>query len=220
MFVTPGPHSAGQGEGLLGTGVHSTQHSTAHTTRTDGSSGAAWWSSGIPLHASLQLFEPLDEVLCLPAGAALQHAQSRPHCGSTGPAQGAQRKPPFLAHVQYLPWARGRHKCRVTGCTALTLPPAGVLVTPVTVPRPRAASPAKSLVDSQSWSMTVNSTQAARRRQASAGTELQKDSHLGSPGLGTHGWDGSHYGGTVPRVSCTHKWKSSSYTGCRVRLLT
>lgn len=50
---------------------------------------------------------------------------------------------------------------------------------PPILPRPRAASPAKSLVDSQSWSMTVNSTQAPRRRHASAGTELQaKGSHL------------------------------------------
>lgn len=47
------------------------------------------------------------------------------------------------------------------------------------LPKPRAASPAKSLVDSQSWSMTVKSTQAPRRRHASAGTELQAEgSHL------------------------------------------
>lgn len=60
----------------------------------------------------------------------------------------------------------------MTGCPALALPPTWGLATPPMLPRPRAASPAKSLVDSQSWSMTVNSTQAPRRRQASAGTEL------------------------------------------------
>ena len=68
---------------------------------------------------------------------------------------------------------RGRRRCRVTGWLALALPPTWGLATPPTLPRPRAASPAKSLVDSQSWSMTVNSTQAPRRRQASAGTELR-----------------------------------------------
>lgn len=66
------------------------------------------------------------------------------------------------------------------GCPALRPPPTWGLATPLMLPRPRAASPAKSLAESQSWSMTVKSTQAARRRQASAGTELraQAQGHL------------------------------------------
>ena len=109
------------------------------------------------------------------------------------------------------PWALGLRRCRVTGCPALALPPTRGLATPPTLPRPRAASPAKSLVDSQSWSMTVKSTQAPRRRHASAGTELRGAGE--SPGAPL-----PSPGGRAGRA--THKWKSSSYTGCSVRLLT
>ena len=103
-----------------------------------------------------------------PAGPALA-AQSPWALQEAGPA-------PPEAHS---PWARGRRRCRMTGWPALALPPTWGLATPLTLPRPRAASPAKSLVDSQSWSMTVNSTQAPRRRQASAGTELQGGGEVG-----------------------------------------
>lgn len=99
------------------------------------------------------------------------------------------------------------------GCPGLMPPPTCGLAMPLTPPRPRAASPAKSLVDSQSWSITVNSTQAPRRRHASAGTELW---------TGQSGACCSHMaqaGGTAGQVG-THKWKSSSYTGCNVRALT
>lgn len=92
-------------------------------------------------------------------------------------------------------------------------PPTCGLAMPLTPPRPRAASPAKSLVDSQSWSITVNSTQAPRRRHASAGTELW---------TGQSGACCSHPAQAEGRAgqAGTHKWKSSSYTGCSVRALT
>lgn len=160
-----------------------------------GGQGRGWQltDSGVRLHALLQLLEFLHELLRLLAGAAFQHPQRRPHCKRAWadvwePATGRCPSPHPDAHS---PWALGRHRCRVTGCPALAPPPTWGRATPLTPPRPRAASPAKSLVDSQSWSMTVNSTQAPRRRHASAGTELRTEASQGSltpaawsPGLG------------------------------------
>lgn len=99
------------------------------------------------------------------------------------------------------------------GCPGLMPPPTCGLAMPLTPPRPRAASPAKSLVDSQSWSITVNSTQAPRRRHASAGTELKTGQSGACCSQTAQAW------GTASQVG-THKWKSSSYTGCNVRALT
>lgn len=48
------------------------------------------------------------------------------------------------------PWALGLRRCSVMGCPGLMPPPTCGLVMPLIPPRPRAASPAKSLVDSQS----------------------------------------------------------------------
>ena len=168
---------------------------TELTTRRKNSAGRreglalARKGSGVRLHVLLQLPEPLNKLLRLLVGATLQHPKRRPHCGR-GRCQSSWPRPrrsvtldsargganigpagPALPGA-HSPWARGRRRCSVTGWPALALPPTWGLATPPPLPRPRAVSPAKSLVDSQSWSMTVNSTQAPRRRQASAGTEL------------------------------------------------
>jgi len=189
-------HEAGQGAMAQ---LHRADHKARQQRGTCGGLGSRPQGSGVRLHVLLQLPEPLDKFLRLLVGATLQHPKRGPHCGrgrgrcqscwprphcsvtlgsagggaSIGPAGPA----PPEAHS---PWARGRRRCRVTGWLALALPPTWGLATPPTLPRPRAASPAKSLVDSQSWSMTVNSTQAPRRRQASAGTELRGERGGGS----------------------------------------
>lgn len=141
---------------------------------------AAAGGSGVHLHALLQLPQSLDKLLRFPVGAALQHPQRGLHCGQGGGDSIRPCRPLNLLPLDlHSPWARGLRRCRVMGCSALVLPPTWDRKMPPMLPRLRAASPAKSLVDNQSWSMTVNSTQAPRRRHASAGTELQADdSHL------------------------------------------
>lgn len=66
---------------------------------------------------------------------------------------GQHQAPPALRPTSpdpYSPWALGLRRCRVMGCPALTPPPTWDRTMPLMLARLRAASPAKSFVDSQS----------------------------------------------------------------------